>query len=352
MTGTKVLNNIEDLRGRTVILLFGKSRAGKSTFINDAYGKTVAKSTGSMESDTDAITYVNEPLVIDQRSVVLVDSIGLGGSGENHDRVRYGVDRDGKVYPIVRGFLYFIDITDAAGLNEDNRYNLEIFKALIGEQVMESVIFVTTKWAGVNESARDDQDDHFEQWRAVIAGTFPGASIVSLDGDTPRCSQNHLARLTSEVRAREIAKYRENAVRTIRAVVARRTRYLPLLQYELRTGGPSVPISKTLVGKVITNQLLKIAKESEEAGLEDVAERCMEDILAMALTPAQGGKTIAETKANVETVFKGDDKGTRPQTSETDKNDVSTNSKEKIISIVARRVAKNVANLLLKHFLN
>ena len=48
----------------------------------------------------------------------------------------------------VRGFLYFIDISDHAGLNDDNITNLKFFKKLVGgkPEVLKNVTFVITKW--------------------------------------------------------------------------------------------------------------------------------------------------------------------------------------------------------------
>ncbi|KAH8834622.1 hypothetical protein DL96DRAFT_1551367 [Flagelloscypha sp. PMI_526] len=225
MTGTKVLNNIEDLRGRTVILLFGKSRAGKSTFINDAYGKTVAKSTGSMESDTDAITYVNEPLVIDQRSVVLVDSIGL----------------------------------DAAGRTEDNRRNMEIFKAMTGRSANKNIIFVTTKWAGKDESARDDQDARFSEWEKVITSQFPGASIVRLGDDVPRKSTKALDKMSEDHRRAELRKYQMNALKVIKDVLLNEATVRPRLQKEIIKGGKDTPIGKIAIGAAVVKHVGKDA---------------------------------------------------------------------------------------------
>ncbi len=45
-----------------------------------------------MTSDTNAISYVTEPLSVDNRKFVLVDTIGLGGSGETHDRVNLAAE--------------------------------------------------------------------------------------------------------------------------------------------------------------------------------------------------------------------------------------------------------------------
>ncbi len=45
-----------------------------------------------MESDTNAISYVTEPLSVGNRKVVLVDTIGLGGSGERHNKINFAAD--------------------------------------------------------------------------------------------------------------------------------------------------------------------------------------------------------------------------------------------------------------------
>ncbi|KAH8798762.1 hypothetical protein DL96DRAFT_1824520, partial [Flagelloscypha sp. PMI_526] len=45
-----------------------------------------------MTSDTNAISFVTEFLCVDGRYIVLVDTIGLGGSGKYHDRMSFAGD--------------------------------------------------------------------------------------------------------------------------------------------------------------------------------------------------------------------------------------------------------------------
>ncbi|KAH8834592.1 hypothetical protein DL96DRAFT_1581028 [Flagelloscypha sp. PMI_526] len=291
MVGIASLKNIEDLKGRNVFILFGKTRAGKSTFINDAYQKPVVTSTQAMTSDTNAISYVTDALSINGRKIVLVDTIGLGGSEDEHDRMSFAGDwvrifspggdsrtgSGGTLRPTVKGFLYFIDITDAAGLNEDNRRNLDMFKAMIGDKVLGSVVFVTTKWAkrGYDawDDAWDDQDDRFEQWQYEINRSFPGASIVRLDEETSRCSKKRLDRMSPSERERETAKYHRNAMRVLSEVMKTEAQDLPQVQEEIADGGEGLTIGGLTLGSVIEVQLKKDAERADRIGMTDAANQ-------------------------------------------------------------------------------
>ncbi|KAH8799569.1 P-loop containing nucleoside triphosphate hydrolase protein [Flagelloscypha sp. PMI_526] len=267
------LKSIRDLRGKNAVLLFGKTRAGKSTFINDAYGKKVVESTEGLTSDTNEISYVNWPIRVDDHDVFLVDTIGLGGSGKDHDRLSLawkwlsifhtGKDRKTSLEPIVKGILYFIDIADGA-INEDNIRNLETFKALVGEEVQESVVFVTTKWATYAEPQnRKRHEKNFVGWGEKIREFFPRVSILRLDDTTGRLDEDDLNELSSTERTEKEREYHNNAMRVLRQLPTKTPTQPILLQREMRN---SPLLAKALLTTTLGRKtLLDLIKDLERA---------------------------------------------------------------------------------------
>ncbi|KAH8799572.1 hypothetical protein DL96DRAFT_1824293 [Flagelloscypha sp. PMI_526] len=271
-----VLKSIRDLSGKDVVILFGKSRAGKSTFINDAYREKVAESTGSLTSETQEISYVAQPIRVDDHEVVLVDTVGLGGSGEDHDRASFtwkwlsifhsGKDRKNTSGPTVKGFLYFIDIMDGA-INEDNIRNLETFKALVGEEVLGSVIFVTTKWATKEEqTTRKRLENNFVGWAEKIHLDFPGASILRLDDTTGRLDEEGLNELSPAERTEEEREYHNNAMRVLRQLLQKQATKSILAEKEMNEGGLETGTGNTTSEKAILRHVVTDLKRAAPVG--------------------------------------------------------------------------------------
>ncbi|KXN87825.1 hypothetical protein AN958_08064 [Leucoagaricus sp. SymC.cos] len=300
------LYNIEQLHGKDVVILFGKTRAGKSTFINDAYGSNIVKSTGSMTSDTEVISYVTTPLsgssphYSDIQDIYLVDTIGLSGSGKDHQRNLLAAkwinifrlplatqpdrpSKGGSLHPTVKGFLYFIDISDEAGLNNDNRMNLQFFANLIGEDpnVLKCVVFVTTKWLRVGESKRKGQERRFKEWKKELREQFPGSSVIRLDGETSRDDIEDLdesleENQTPEARARiaqEKASYTNNAFVVLRRVIATPATAATLLENEIRTSNGNKKIFKKVsISQPVITEAADMERAFRRVGHSDLAD--------------------------------------------------------------------------------
>ncbi|KAF7326479.1 hypothetical protein MSAN_02509200 [Mycena sanguinolenta] len=219
------LDKIGNICDQDVIFLLGKTRAGKSTFINDTLGERVMESTASMISDTVAISYVQVSFD-GGRLVNLVDTIGFGGSQLEHTRpdlaARYvSILQSSEKRPTIKAFLYLIDITDAAGLDQENQKNLDFLAALVGADVFSSVVFVTTKWANpADEDAREVQEERHSQWEDILLDSFPGSRLVRLDVETSRRSTKKLEADPALAKI-ERAKYRNNALKVIRFALER-----------------------------------------------------------------------------------------------------------------------------------
>ncbi|KXN87824.1 hypothetical protein AN958_08063 [Leucoagaricus sp. SymC.cos] len=300
------LSNIEQLQGKNVVILFGKTRAGKSTFINDAYGSNIVKSTGSMTSDTDMISYVTTPLsgpcpcYSDIRDICLVDTVGLSGSGKDHHRALLAAkwidifrlppatqpdrsSKGGSLHPTVKGFLYFIDISDEAGLNNDNEMNLQFFANLIGEDpnVLKCVVFVATKWLRVGESKRKGQERRFKEWKKELRQQFPGSPVIRLDGETSRDDIEDLdesleENQTPEARARiaqEKASYTDNAFAVLRRVIATPATAATLLENEIRTSDGNEKIFKNIsVSQLVITEAAEMELAFRQLGHSDLAD--------------------------------------------------------------------------------
>ncbi|KAH8799574.1 hypothetical protein DL96DRAFT_1824294 [Flagelloscypha sp. PMI_526] len=265
MESVTVLDRIKRLQGKNAVILFGKTRAGKSTFINDAYMKKVFKSTKSIMSDTNEISYANRPIRVDDHEVFLVDTIGLGGSGEYHDRASFawkwlrilhpGKNRKSPLKPTIKGILYVIDIMDGA-MNEDNIRNLETFKALVGEEVLESVVFVTTKWVtNAEQSTRKRLETNFVGWAEKIHRDFPGASILRLDDTTGRLDEEDLKELSSAERTKKQREYHDNAMRVLRQLLMKTATQPILAEREMYAGGQGMKAGQTTLGRTVVGHL-------------------------------------------------------------------------------------------------
>ncbi|KAH8822445.1 hypothetical protein DL96DRAFT_1819917 [Flagelloscypha sp. PMI_526] len=240
------LKSIGDLRGKDAIILFGKTRAGKSTFINDTYRKKVVDNKPGIYSDNREISYVNQPIRVDGRDVFLVDTIGLGGSGKYHDRLSFtwkwlsifhpGNHRRTGLEPTVKGILYFIDTMDSA-MNEDNIRNLETLKALVGEEVGECVVFVTTKWATKEEKMmRKRLENNLVGWEEKIREDFPESPILRLDDTTGRLDEEDLNTLSLAERTTKEREYHNNAMRVLRQLLTKIPTQPILVQKEMMNG--------------------------------------------------------------------------------------------------------------------
>ncbi|KAH8834684.1 hypothetical protein DL96DRAFT_1808658 [Flagelloscypha sp. PMI_526] len=260
-----VLHHIEGLDGKNVVILFGKTKAGKSTFINDAYRKKVVKSTTSITSDTNEISYVNQPIRVDDHDVFLVDTIGLGGSGRDHDRASFtwkwlrilhpGKNRKSRLKPTIKGILYFLNIMDDA-MNEDNIRNLETFKALVGEEMLESVVFVTTKWfTEADPNARKRCETISAAWGKEIRRDFPGASILRLDDITGRLNEEDLNKLSLAERTAKEREYHNNAMRVLRQLLTKSATQPIRAQREMYEGGKRMGAGQTTLGKTTIRHL-------------------------------------------------------------------------------------------------
>ncbi|KAJ6473727.1 hypothetical protein C8R45DRAFT_1163009 [Mycena sanguinolenta] len=237
---------------------------GKSTFINDTLGKHVLESTASMTSDTIAISYVQ--VSFDDNCLVnLVDTIGFGGLHLEHTRpdlaARYvSILHSSEKKATIKAFLYLIDITDAAGLDQENRKNLDFLAALVGKEVFSSVVFVTTKWGSpADEHAREVQEEQHAQWERILLDSFPESRLVRLDDRTWRRSAKKLEANPA------LAEEERPATQP--------------MQLEKEVNGPQgneMTIGDTSLGRVVKMQVQELAHLLAQSGDPDAANAILE----------------------------------------------------------------------------
>ena len=181
------------------------------------------------------------------------------GKDSNRNRIKNRVSLDmaysktgegGHLDKTVKGFLYLIDINDAAGLDQENQRNLETFKAIVGERAMKSVIFVTTKWAMPSEKSRRSQNRRLGEWTKEVNSRFQGARIVLLDGETSRYDDGDLADMSDYEAMTEKQKYSDNALKVIEKLVENE-KVVPQIQEEVKDDNAtmgSISVSKVAIG--------------------------------------------------------------------------------------------------------
>ncbi|KAH8792393.1 hypothetical protein DL96DRAFT_1657431 [Flagelloscypha sp. PMI_526] len=188
----------------------------------------------------------------------------------DHDRISftwkwleifYPGNRKIALEPTATGILYFIDIWDVA-MNEDNIRNLQTFKALVGEEVLRSVVFVTAKWA-TEGTMRQRNATNFVKWEEKIRRDFPGASIVRLDDTTGRLDEEDLNELSSADRRRKEREYHNNAMRVLQQLLKKRATQ-PLLAQREMNRGLALPeaVKETTLWKTTLQYLTKDAAKA------------------------------------------------------------------------------------------
>jgi hypothetical protein len=172
----------------------------------------------------------------------------------------------------IKAFLYLIDITDAAGLDQENQKSLDFLAALVGAQVFSSVVFVTTKWGSpADEDAREVQEERHSQWERLLFERFPGSRLVRLDHLTSRRSAKRLEADPALAQTEKV-KYRDNALNAIRFALERpATRPTQLEQEVNGPEGDHMTIGDTTLGQVVRKQVRQQAESLVQSGQADAA---------------------------------------------------------------------------------
>ncbi|KAI0907001.1 P-loop containing nucleoside triphosphate hydrolase protein [Ustulina deusta] len=128
-------------------LVMGMTGSGKSSFIADCTGREDAKIGHDLESCTNSIAIFREEL--HGRDVYLIDTPGFDDTNQEDVEVLTAVAHYLSVSYAnnisVNGILYLHRISDTR-IGSSTRRNLEMMRALCGEDAFENVAVVTTMW--------------------------------------------------------------------------------------------------------------------------------------------------------------------------------------------------------------
>ena len=163
--GSDSLNQNGDV---AIIVLFGPTGAGKTTFANVASGSTLRVGNG-LKACTQEVAQ-SEPFIVDDRPVVVIDCPGFDDTylSETEILTRLGgflAAAYSNMYKIT-GLLYMHRIIDPRVGGTSLRH-MNMFKELCGTESLQNVVYVTNMWSDPpteNEMLREIElrDDFFD----------------------------------------------------------------------------------------------------------------------------------------------------------------------------------------------
>ncbi|KAF8804923.1 hypothetical protein BYT27DRAFT_7299003 [Phlegmacium glaucopus] len=250
------LENIEELQGEDVII--------KSARLDLLWSLSLT------------IFLLYKPLQFGSGNITFVNTIGLGGSNEAHNTINLATKWINIFNPSHN--------SDNAGFNQDNQDNLEFFKSLIGNEILKSVTFVFTHWAGPGESARyaHCHDDHLEQWKKKLEVDFPGAHIICLHADMPQKPQPQLECMDNHALDAEKAKYKANVLDILNKLIRYPAAVPPLLQKDLQSEVQTN--GETTLAHTVDKKVERIAKAAERGGNVKMAQEARDKVKAFNAT--------------------------------------------------------------------
>ncbi|KAI1114496.1 P-loop containing nucleoside triphosphate hydrolase protein [Nemania sp. NC0429] len=143
------------------ILVMGMTGSGKSSFIADCTGRKDVEIGHDLESCTNSVAIFRENL--NGRDVYLIDTPGFDDTNKEDVEILTAVAHYLSVSYAnnvsVNGILYLHRISDTR-IGSSTRRNLEMMKALCGEDAFENVAVVTTMWRA------DDSEPELAKQRA------------------------------------------------------------------------------------------------------------------------------------------------------------------------------------------
>ncbi|TDL19392.1 hypothetical protein BD410DRAFT_440316 [Rickenella mellea] len=272
-----VLENVDEIspRDSKVILIMGKTRTGKSTFINDVIGSVEMQTSDSLESVTSEISYVTTQLKHrgTNHNIALVDTVGWAGSDPNLSKdvllSRIVAKLSSmQTKPTVVGIIYLHRITDnSMGLEQVD--NLEIFQSLVGEDAMSSVIFLTNGWTSQRAGERAETALKQNYWNRAIAA---GARAERLDVGSPRVDEEEM---TDEHKG----LYRSNALRIVRLILDSPAATRMTVQQEIEQSGADTTLDQLSAGKTLMKQNDRDYEVLKKAGLDPSKKKEQNDRL-------------------------------------------------------------------------
>ncbi|EFI27044.1 TKL/TKL-ccin protein kinase [Coprinopsis cinerea okayama7 len=147
-----------------IIALMGPTGSGKSTFINCALNDYVAPVSHTITSCTKEVGvygcfHPNQP----GRRVFLVDTPGFESTAM-HDRqtlelIAKWLKETYQTHVVLTGVLQFHSIADAR-VGGTKRDNLDVFRAMCGQDALKNVVYVSTGWEDLDEEEQGERRQH------------------------------------------------------------------------------------------------------------------------------------------------------------------------------------------------
>ncbi|KAL0573454.1 hypothetical protein V5O48_008509 [Marasmius crinis-equi] len=186
-----------------IVVVFGGTGTGKTTFVNKASGGSFAVGTG-LESCT-ATPFATQPFSLGhgfKPGVFLIDTPGFDDTTRSDaETVSVIVKALSALYKatniLVSGILYFHRITDVR-MSGSSARNLRILEKLCGPEKLPHVLIVTTHWDEVDQgiAANREKELRDRYFEPVLS---KGTQMVRLKPDTPENAQTILKQLARQV---------------------------------------------------------------------------------------------------------------------------------------------------------
>lgn len=157
-----------------IIPVMGPTGVGKSTFINNAFGRAVTTVGHDLKSCTAHIQHVicacpGDP----SRRVILVDTPGFDDTFEDDSeilrRIAVWLASSYSDNMKLAGILYLHDITQTRMFGT-SRKNLAMFRRLCGADAEKNVVLVTTKWSDVSPEVGENRERQLRSsfWQEMV----------------------------------------------------------------------------------------------------------------------------------------------------------------------------------------
>jgi hypothetical protein len=184
-------------------------------------------------------------------------------------------------------------MTDDAGLDAGSQLNQAFVRELLGQGVIASLSFVTTKWSK-HEELREQQEDREEEWKDTLKANFPDARFTRLDYDHRRSTEKQLEAMGEGRRKVEQDKYRQNVLNVVKFALENPATEATLLEKEVGGNGKTVGETSVFKAAAISREM-KI-KAVEPNGDVALAKAMREDVLQIANTKVEDASEVEKRR--------------------------------------------------------
>ncbi|TFK28455.1 hypothetical protein FA15DRAFT_61719 [Coprinopsis marcescibilis] len=245
-----------------IIPIMGATGAGKSTFINEYIGKTVARTSPEYNSCTPNVEAYLHTLS-SKRRIVLVDTPGFNDSHEDETeilrRVAVWLAASYEKNMKVAGVIYLNDISQKR-MYGSTRMNLTMFQELCGPKFFHKVVMVSTHWDTVSRSVGESRETELKQnfWVDILENGATTERVMS----NPKSSD--VKAIVNKIVSRNMASSSSSHDEAL------------ALQKELVELDKSIPM--TGAGKELKYTLKELAEIQKQAASDETDPRKKEEL--------------------------------------------------------------------------